>query len=179
MNNLLRRRHDTRGATDTLPRPDDPANERIVAPDDTADGETTGRLDRPTRRRAPREPEAVDDTTAVPDRRPWAHNSAAAVLGLILAIVAAGLVATGLLAPVGVAVGVLGVLVSLAGLVRAGRPGVTGHAAAVAGLLVSLAAIVIGVLAIRGDLSWLDSDTDEVARLHTWLNDTFPWMKRW
>ena len=123
--------------------------------------------------------EPVVEAAAVDERQRWAHNSFAAVLGLVVGVVAVGAVATGLLAPLGVAAGVIGVLISLTGLVRASRRGVTGHGAALVGLLTSLAAVILGVLAIQGALPWLNSDTDQVARLHTWMHTTFPWMKHW
>jgi len=123
--------------------------------------------------------EPVTEPVVVDERPPWAHNSVSAVTGLVFGVVAVAAVLTGLLAPVGVAVGVIGTLISLTGLFRASRRGVTGHGAAFIGLVASLGAVVVGVLAIQGELSWLSSDTDQVARLHNWLNDTFPWMKRW
>jgi hypothetical protein len=113
------------------------------------------------------------------ERQPWAHSSAAAICGLVIGVLALAATFTGLLAPIGVAAGVIGGLCSLAGLVRASRRGVTGHSAAFVGLVASLAAVILGVLAIQGHLSWLNSDTDEVARLHNWLNTNFTWMKRW
>jgi len=115
----------------------------------------------------------------VEEPRRWAHNSLSAVTGLVVGVVAIGAVLTGLLAPLGVAIGVIGALISLTGLIRASRRGVTGHGAAFVGLVASLGAVVLGVLAIQGELSWLNSDTDQVARLHNWLNETFPWLKRW
>ena len=115
----------------------------------------------------------------VEEPRRWAHNSLSAVTGLVVGVVAIGAVLTGLLAPLGVAIGVIGALISLTGLIRASRRGVTGHGAAFVGLVASLGAVILGVLAIQGELSWLNSATDEVARLRNWLNVTFPWMKSW
>lgn len=137
-------------------------------------------VERPVVRDTVAEPVTEPVAEPVVEERPrWAHNSFSAVTGLVVGVVAIGAVLTGLLAPVGVAVGVVGALISLTGLFRASRRGVTGHGAAFVGLVASLAAVVLGVLAIQGELSWLNSDTDQVARLHNWLNETFPWLKRW
>jgi hypothetical protein len=38
---------------------------------------------------------------------------------------------------------------------------------------------VLGVLAVAGYLPWLDSKTDEVARLRDWLNVHITWFKDW
>ena len=109
----------------------------------------------------------------------WAHVSAFATLGLIVGLVALAATLTGLLAPVGVAAGVVGGAISAGGLVGASRRGVTGHSIALLGLLASLAAIILGVMAIAGYLPWLDSRTDMVARIHEWLDARLPWMQRW
>jgi hypothetical protein len=109
----------------------------------------------------------------------WAHVSGFATLGLILGLLALVATLTGLLAPVGVALGVVAGAVSAGGLVGASRRGVTGHSVALLGLLASIAAIALGVLSIAGYLPWLDSHTDQVARLRDWLNTRMPWMKNW
>jgi hypothetical protein len=109
----------------------------------------------------------------------WIRVSAFATLGLIVGIAALAATLSGLLAPLGVAIGVVGGAISAGGLVGASRRGVTGHSIAMLGLLASLAAIVLGVLAMAGYLPWLDSRTDEVARLRDWLDSHFTWMKNW
>jgi hypothetical protein len=109
----------------------------------------------------------------------WVRVSFLATLGLIVGVVALATTMTGLLAPVGVAVGVLGGAISAGGLVGASRRGVTGHSVALLGLLASIAAIVLGVLAVAGYLPWLDSKTDEVARARDWLNAHVTWFKNW
>jgi hypothetical protein len=35
------------------------------------------------------------------------------------------------------------------------------------------------VLAITGDVAWLSSDTNEIERLHTWLDEGWPWLEHW
>jgi hypothetical protein len=136
--------------------------------------------DRPTVDERPtvQEPPAAEDTvTAAPERPRWAHVSAMATLSLIIGVVAVAATLTGLLAAEGIVLGVIGGAVAAGGLVGASRRGVTGHSVALLGLVASLAAILLGVLAIGGELSWLDSDTDEVGRLHTWLLSQLPWLK--
>jgi hypothetical protein len=139
--------------------------------------------DRPTDRIADRPVEkTVVERPAEPVVEPaprWVRVSALATLGLIVGVVALATTMTGLLAPVGVALGVLGGAISAGGLVGASRRGVTGHSVALLGLLASIAAIVLGVLAVAGYLPWLDSKTDEVARLRDWLNAHVTWFKNW
>jgi hypothetical protein len=142
---------------------------------DITDDSTTVR--RPVRdTTAPR----VDEPTPTRVERPrWARVSAMATLGLIVGLASLGATLTGLLAPVGVAVGIVGGAISAGGLVGASRRGVTGHSIALLGLLASIAAIVLGLMAIGGYLPWLDSHTNEVARARDWLDARFPWMKNW
>ncbi len=109
----------------------------------------------------------------------WVRVSAFATLGLIVGLAALAATLTGRLAPVGVAVGVVGGAISAGGLIGASRRGVTGHSIALLGLLASIGAVVLGVMAIAGYLPWLDSRTDEVARVRDWLDARVPWMKRW
>ncbi|MPZ25998.1 MAG: hypothetical protein GEV12_06005 [Micromonosporaceae bacterium] len=100
------------------------------------------------------------------------RTSALASLGLVLATAAALTVATGTLARLGIAVGGLAVLVAIAGLAASGRRrsgARAGRAVAAVALLLAVAAIVVGSLAAAGALSWLDTDTDQVARLRDWL----------
>jgi hypothetical protein len=121
----------------------------------------------------------VEPVTEPVDAPRWARVSAMATLGMIVGLVALGTTLTGLLAPVGVAIGVVGGAISAGGLVGASRRGVTGHSIALLGLLASIAAIVLGVMAIGGYLPWLDSKTDEVLRVRDWLNAHLSFMKNW
>jgi membrane-bound ClpP family serine protease len=118
-------------------------------------------------------------TTEVVERPRWAHVSAMATLSLILGVVALAATFSGLLAPVGVVLGVIGGAFAAGGLVGASRRGVTGHSLAMLGMLCGLAAMVIGLMAIGGYLPWLSSTTDEVAHLRTWLDNNLPWIKNW
>ena len=120
------------------------------------------------------EPVTADLTT--PPR--WTHVSAWATIGLITGLVAVAASLTGLLAPEGIALGVVSMLICLIGWRSVRRPHVTGHSLVLIGLLSAMAAIVIGVLAITGDFGWPSSDTNEIDRLHTWLDAHWPWLER-
>ena len=156
---FLSRRADT-GTTEVRDRT--PAKDRVVD-------------ERPTTGTAP----VANEPETVVERPPWAHVSATATLGLMLGVLALAVTFTGVLAAEGVALGVIGGAVAAGGLVGASRRGVTGHSLALLGLVASLGAILLGVLAIGGQLSWLDSKTDEVARVHDWLIAQLPWLNRW
>ncbi|HEY8472104.1 MAG TPA: hypothetical protein VIL37_05645 [Natronosporangium sp.] len=98
-----------------------------------------------------------------------------ATLSLIVAVLAGVAVATGVLAGLGVAIGIVAVLLGLAGLAATGRKYrfMSGRGQAMLALLIAIAAIVIGSLALAGNLSWLDPDTSQVDRLRdalpSWL----------
>jgi hypothetical protein len=110
---------------------------------------------------------------------PRARVSVWATLGLMAGPVGLGLSLTGLLAAEGVAVGALGLVMSVVGLFTAGRPGIAGRGLAVLGLLLSLAAGGLGGMAVTDAFSWLDSDVNQVSRLHDWLVDHWSWLDRW
>lgn len=115
---------------------------------------------------------------AEPVERKWAHVSAAATIALIVGLSAVYAALTGILAPVAVALGVIGLLFSMVGFAAVSRAGVTGHSLATLGLIASAAGIVLGILAIRNVLPWLHH-TDQVANLRHWLEVQLPWMKSW
>ena len=120
---------------------------------------------------------AYDDTTDLSRRR--RHRvSLTATLGLATSIIALCATLTGLLAAAGFTLGVLGVLFSIGGMIAASRPQLTGHSLAILGILVGLAAIVLSALAMTGRYAWPNSNTDEVARLHQWLVEQWPWLER-
>jgi hypothetical protein len=178
--NLLTRR------TDTEPV-DNAADERVVDRRVQDEPTTTrrtpaflSRRQRDDRTTRVTKPATEPDTEVTPVERPrWAHVSATATLSLMVGVLALAVTLTGLLAAEGVALGVIGGALAAGGLVAASRRGVTGHSLAMLGLIASLAAIVLGILAIGGQLSWLDSHTDEVSRAHDWLVAQLPWLKRW
>jgi len=49
----------------------------------------------------------------------------------------------------------------------------------VLGVLCGLSAAALAILAIGGHLSWLSSDTDQVSRLHEWLDARVPTLRQW
>lgn len=107
-----------------------------------------------------------------------AHTSLLAILSLIVGLTAGYAALSGRLAPVGVAVGVLGVLLGIAALAAVSRPGVTGHTVALLGLLFSIAGVVLGVMAIKHAVPWLDGGADQAAKARDWLDARLTWLKR-
>jgi len=107
---------------------------------------------------------------------PRPRSSGLATLGLIIGVLAAVAVATGVLAALGVALGVLAVLFGVGGISATGRRHVAGRSEALFAVVLGLASVVFGILALTDALSWLSSDTDQVARLRDWLNDQMPWL---
>jgi hypothetical protein len=179
--NLLTRR------TDNEP-PDTAADERVVDRRVRDESTTTRRTpaflsrrqtdDRAARVTAPVAKPSDTATTEIEQPR-WAHVSATATASLVIGVLALAVTLSGLLAAEGIALGVIGGALAAGGLVAASRRGVTGHSLALLGLLASIAAILLGILAIGGQLSWLDSKTDEVAKAHNWLIAQLPWLKHW
>lgn len=108
-----------------------------------------------------------------------ARVSVWATLGVMVGLVGLGLSLTGLLAPEGVAVAGLGLVMSVVGLITTRVPTIAGRGLAVLGLLLSLAAGVLGGLAMTGEFGWLDSDVNQVSRVHGWLVDRWSWLDRW
>jgi hypothetical protein len=102
-----------------------------------------------------------------------------ATLALIVGLTSVYAALTGRLAPVAVALGVVGLLLSFAGLSATGRPRIAGGGLAVFALLLSIGGAVLGVLAMNHTVPWLDSDVDQVARLRDWLDVQLPFMRDW
>jgi hypothetical protein len=109
----------------------------------------------------------------------WAHVSFVATLCFFVGTVALAATATGLLAPVGFAAGVLAVLIGIVATFPIIRPGVTGHSLVGFGVLFGIVAVVLSVLAMGGDLSWLSSKTNEVTVLHNWFGTHMSWVNHW
>jgi hypothetical protein len=124
------------------------------------------------------EPMAARPEPAVVAAPVRAHTSFLAVLGLVVGLTAGYAALTGRLAPVGVAVGVLGLLLSIAAFAAVSRPGVTGHSVALLGLLFSIAGIVLGVMAVKHAVPWLDGGSDQAAKARDWLDARMTWLKR-
>jgi lysylphosphatidylglycerol synthetase-like protein (DUF2156 family) len=118
-------------------------------------------------------------TADLTPRRRWTHVSAWATIGLITGLVAVAASLTGLLAVEGIAVGVISMMICLIGWRSVRRPQVIGHSLVLLGLLTAVAAIVIGVLAVTGDFAWPNHHTNEIDRLHAWLNGRWPWLEGW
>jgi hypothetical protein len=140
-------------------------------PTTTTDPETTERV--------PAEPVPTAPVTTTPPGPFGGRTSMMATLGLIFGVIATLTALTGLLAPIAVAAGALGLLFCLGGVSASGRRAVTGRGVAMLGLLGSLAGIVLGVVAMTDMVSWLDSDVDQVARFHDWLDAQFPFLQDW
>lgn len=126
-----------------------------------------------------REP-VSDDVAVVPVEpgRP-ARASMLSTLGLVVGVVAVGTALTGLLATWALPLGALGLLLSFGGIISGARRHVAGRGPGTLGVLFSGTAVVFAILAITGQVSWLDTDVDQVARLNTWLDAQFPWMRDW
>jgi len=139
----------SRSTTDTLA--DAPARDRDTAV-----------IERPTER----EPEVVP-------AGPRPRASVLATLGLIVGVAAMLAVLTGVLIGYGVALGVVGLFLSIGGISATGRRHVAGKSDALLGAAFSVAAMVIGALALTGSLSWLSTQTDNVQQLREWLDTQF------
>jgi hypothetical protein len=111
---------------------------------------------------------------AVAGPRPRA--SMLATLSLMFALGGVFSVLSGLLAGVGVVLGLLATFAAIGGIAATSRRHVAGKGDAVLGLMLGLASIVIGTLAITGNLPWLDTHADNVLRLHDWLQARIPFM---
>jgi hypothetical protein len=114
---------------------------------------------------------------AAPTRRTRA--SAVATLSLIAGSFGIAAALTGLLAPLGFVAGVVAVLFGVFALRAVRRPTVNGHGLVSLGLLFGCVAILLSVLAMSHSTSWLSNRTDEIAVVHTWLNDHIHWLRRW
>jgi hypothetical protein len=176
-----------------------------VAPDETPEDERTEVV---TRRRATDEDSTIDrdsDSTgrrvAVDDAEPvveservakepvverepaeskrWAHVSVVASLTLVIGALSVAATLTGLLAPIGFATGVLALILGALATYSISRPNVTGHGLVMFGVLFGIISIVLSLLAINGQLTWLSSDTNEITTVHNWLNDNMHWLRRW
>ncbi|GIF09846.1 hypothetical protein Asi03nite_73840 [Actinoplanes siamensis] len=104
-------------------------------------------------------------------RRPRA--SGMATLGLIASVAGIALVLSGPLAGWGIGVAALGLILSLAGLSATRKRHVAGKGDALIGIAVAIGAIVLGVLALNGQLSWLGTDMHPASDLREWLDTQF------
>ncbi|GII21794.1 hypothetical protein [Planosporangium mesophilum] len=126
-----------------------------------------------------RDETAAADRAEVAEPVRWARTSFTATLSLIIGVTATLAALSGRLAPVAIAVGVLGLLFAAAALTAVSRRHVTGHHVALFGLVFSIAGVVFGILAINKSLPWLNGGVDQAAALRDWLNAHLPWLSRW
>ncbi|MEU4157557.1 hypothetical protein [Actinoplanes sp. NPDC026670] len=123
------------------------------------------------RAKAVSEPVAVPEPSAPP--APRARASLVATLGLVLSVAGALLVLSGPLLGYGVGVSAVALVLSIAGVFATRKRHVAGKTGALIGVVLSLAAVVIGVLALAGQLWWLGTDTQTVTEFRTWLDTQF------
>jgi hypothetical protein len=121
--------------------------------------------------------DAAESDRAEPVR--WAHTSFMATLSLILGVCATLAALSGRLAPLAVAIGVVGLVFAALGLTSVSRRHVTGHHGALFGRAFSIAGVVFGILAVNKALPWLDGGADQAARLRDWLDAHWSWLRRW
>ena len=122
------------------------------------------------------QPETMD---ARPPEQRRVRTSAWATVGLITGIVALAATLTGLLAPLGIALGTLSLMICVSSLATVDRPHIARRGLALIGVISALAAVVLATLAMSGDYTWPNSDINDVDQLHTWLNQRWPWLERW
>ncbi len=145
----------------------------------------TGKAQVDERLAAQRRAEALRRASTVPSREtgempaiagPRPRASALATLALIIGLGAAFAVLTGLLVGMGVGLGLLATFAAIGGIAATSRRHIAGKGDALLGMLLGLSSIVIGALAMTGALPWLDPTTDQVMRLHEWLDVRMPWL---
>lgn len=159
-----------RPALETAPRPAPETAPRPKLDDRTPYAKTgtepaTEELTRPATPPAP---------PVVVDHGPRARTSVMATIGLALSVGAAALVLSGPLGGYGIAVAAIALLASTGGFVATRRRHVAGKFDGLIGMLVSGAALVVGILSVTGELSWLSLDTDTVRPAREWLDAQFP-----
>jgi hypothetical protein len=107
---------------------------------------------------------------------PRSRTSMLATSSLVFGLGGAFSVLSGVLAGVGVALGLLATFAAIGGMAATSRRHVAGKGDAMLGIALGLASIVVGTLAITGNLPWLDTQTDQVMRLHDWLSARLPFL---
>jgi hypothetical protein len=117
------------------------------------------------------------DTSEMPALAgPRPRASMLSTMSLIFGLGGAFSVLSGVLAGVGVGLGLLATFAAIGGMAATSRRHVAGKGDALFGLMLGLASIVVGTLAITGNLPWLDTQTDQVMRLHDWLAVRLPFL---
>ncbi|MET7423351.1 hypothetical protein [Dactylosporangium sp. NPDC005555] len=125
-----------------------------------------------------REPAPDVDVVPVETGRP-ARASLLSTFGLVVGVAAVAAALTGLLAVWALPLGAIGLLLSFGGIIAGARRHVAGRGTGTLGVLFSGTAVVFAILAITGQVSWLDTDVDQVARLNDWLDTKVTWIKDW
>jgi hypothetical protein len=154
----------------------------VPAADDTTKVDTGLLRRRRLQERTASATRAASDTGTMPAvtetviAGPRPRASLWATTSLVLGVVAAVAVLTGLLAGPGVAVGLLAAFAGLGGIAATSRRHVAGKSDALLGLGLGLAAIVLGVLALTRNLSWLNGDINMVTQVHAWLAAHASWL---
>lgn len=107
---------------------------------------------------------------------PKARLSISAGFGTVMSVAGLVAAASGLLAPEGLVIALIGSAFCVVGLAAGGEDGITGRGLAMFGLLCGLAGMVIAVVALTHRYYWPNSDVDEVAALHTWIITHWSWL---
>lgn len=152
-------------------RDDEPTTQTIVKPKPATVTPPTAAERKPITVGRPAGTAAPVTTTPAPVRRP--RTSGLATVGLIVSVAGIALVLSGPLVGYGIGVAGLGLLFSLAGLSATRKRHVAGKADALIGIAVAIGAIVLGVLALNGQLSWLGTDVQPASNLREWLDAQF------
>jgi hypothetical protein len=118
----------------------------------------------------------VDTTRSVEVVGPRPRTSLLATLSLMLGVVAAVALLTGLLPGPAIAVGAFAALMGFGGLSATTRRHVAGKGDALLGIALGLATVVAGALALTGTLPMLDGDTNYVTQARDWLQTQLPWL---
>jgi hypothetical protein len=187
---LLSRNSDTVTTDESRPETDDDAT-MVVTDDRVRDRQPAVREEQPVvgraqvdereaaRRRlaAPPPSGTVVDTTrpeVVVGPRPRA--SMLATLALILGVVAALALLTGMLTGPAVAVGAIAALMGFGGLSATTRRHVAGKSDSLLGIALGLATVVVGALTLTGTLTVFDGEANYVTQARDWLQAQLPWL---
>ncbi len=121
---------------------------------------------------APEDREVVEEPVRL--KRPRITPSA--VLCLVFALGALFSDLTGVLAPLGIALGLVGVLFGLVAFATTRPRHVIGRGLTIFGLLCALGAIVLGAAMMTGHVAGLSEHVDQAARLRHWLDAHITWL---
>jgi hypothetical protein len=97
----------------------------------------------------------------------------------MLSVVGLCAAASGLLAPEGFALAIVGTSLSTLGVRPAGDYPVAGRGLAAFGLLCGLGALALSVMAMTRTYGYPNSSVNELSHLHAWLVAHWSWLARW